>query len=93
MVAYTVFPFKPSGVAPVFISIDQDDDAAAAAEALNLLQDHASATRVTLWRDDEMVFEGLSKACLLKLAQGRSQDMCCPALSSATGVCPPGCRA
>ena len=92
MVAYTVFPFKASGVAPVFIAIDRDNDAAAAAEALNLLQDHASAVRVTLWRDDEVIFEGLSKACLFKLAQGRPQDMCCPALSGSAGVCPPGCR-
>jgi len=47
MVAYTIFPFKASGVAPVFVSIEQDSDTAAVAEALKHLNDHSS--ECALW--------------------------------------------
>ena len=92
MVAYTVFPFNASGVAPVFVAIDQDSDTAAIAEALKHLQDHSSATRVTLWREDKAIFHGLSSECVLWLAGGEHPDIGCPALSSSGGVCPPTCR-
>ena len=92
MVAYTVFPFKPSGVAPMFVSIERDDDASAQTEATNVLRDHVSATRVTLWRDDTVVFRGLSSACVAWLASDTRREAGCPALSASEGACPPNCR-
>jgi len=92
MVAYTIFPFKASGVAPVFVSIEQDSDTAAVAEALKHLHDHSSATRVTLWREDKAIFHGLSSECALWLAGGQLREVDCPAASSSGGVCPPTYR-
>jgi hypothetical protein len=92
VVAYTVFPFNASGVASVFVSIEQDGDAAAVAKALEALKDHPSATRVMLWRGDQIIFHGPSSRCLLWLAEGKHREIGCPALTATGGVCPPACR-
>lgn len=64
MVAYTVYPFKASGVSPVFIPLEREDDAAAAAAAITLLESHHSADRVTVWRENVVIFSGPSSECL-----------------------------
>jgi hypothetical protein len=92
MAAYTVFPFNASGVAPVFVSIEKDNDAAAVEEALEVLKDHSSATRVMVWRDDKVIFHGPSSRCILWLAGGKHREVGCPALTATGGVCPPACR-
>lgn len=92
MVAYTIFPFKASGVAPVFVSMERDDDTSAVTDALTVLRDHSSATRVTLWREDQVIFRGLSSECVRWLAGGSDRGIGCPGLSSSDGACPPTCR-
>jgi hypothetical protein len=91
VVAYTVYPFKTSGVAPVFIYIEQADNPAAASEALKLLEQHSSAARVTVWREDQVIFSGLSSACAAWLAEAPRRLEHCPALSAPEQSCPPTC--
>jgi hypothetical protein len=90
--AYTVFPFKVSGVAPMFAFIEHDDDRSAVAEALTILRQHSSATRVTLCREDQVIFHGLSSECSAWLASGKHREAGCPVLHASDGPCPPNCR-
>lgn len=78
MVAYTAFPFKASDVAPVFVAIKQDSDTAAIAEALRHLQNHSSATRVTLWREDKAIFHGLSREGVIGSLEGNTRKPAAP---------------
>jgi hypothetical protein len=91
VVGYTVFPFKASGVAPVFIYIEQKDDPAAVDEALKVLEEHSGSTRVTVWREDQVIFSGLSSACAAWLAEAPTRLANCPALSSPELACPKSC--
>jgi hypothetical protein len=92
MVGYTVYPFKSSGVAPAFAFVEREDDSSAAIEAMNILRAHPSATRVTLFREDQAIFRGLSSACAAWLAEGSHRAINCPALSCSDDACPPRCR-
>lgn len=91
MVSYTVFPFKASGVASVFIPIDREDDAAAAVAAITLMEEHRSADRVTVWQRDMVIFSGPSSACLSWLALAPERRVGCPALHAPELACPPEC--
>ncbi|WP_421736659.1 hypothetical protein [Caulobacter sp.] len=91
MSSYTVFPFKASGVAPVFFAIERDGDAAAALEAIRLLGQHTSADRVTVWRDEQLVFSGLSTDCAAWLATEPDRLASCLALNSPEDACPADC--
>ena len=91
MVTYTVFPFMASGVAPAFHCIDRADDASAAAEALKLLADHHGAVRVTVWREDALVFSGPSATCAAWLTATPQCLAECPAISHPDQSCRPGC--
>ena len=82
MVSYMVFPFKASGVAQVFIPIDREDDVAAAAAAITLLEGHRSADRVTVWREGIVIFSGPSSECLTWLALSPERRAACPALNA-----------
>ena len=91
MVTYTVFPFKSSGVAPSCHWIEQADDALAAAEALKLLADHHSAVRVTVWREDALIFSGPSAACAAWLTTTPQGLAHCPAISHPDQLCSTDC--
>ncbi|MDP1632972.1 MAG: hypothetical protein Q8L66_16280 [Caulobacter sp.] len=91
MVTYTVFPFKSSGVAPSFHRIEQADDALAAAESLKMLAEHRSAVRVTVWREEVLVFSGPSAACAAWLATSPRHLAHCPAVSPADQPCDADC--
>lgn len=91
MSSYTVFPFKASGVAPVFFAIEREGDTAASLEALRLLGEHLSADRVSVWRDEHLVFSGLSTECSAWLAAAPDRLATCPALKSPEEGCPSVC--
>ena len=91
MSTYTVFPFKSSGVAPSVYWIEQDDDILAAAEGLKLLADHQSAVRVTVWREEALVFSGPSTVCLAWLATEPKRLSLCPAISHPEQLCSKEC--
>lgn len=91
MSSYTIFPFKASGVAPVFFAIEREGDAAASLEALRLLREHPSADRVSVWRDEQLVFSGLSTDCSAWLAAAPDRLANCPALNNPEEACPLDC--
>lgn len=91
MSSYTVFPFKASGVAPVFFAIERESDAAASLEALRLLGEDPGAARVSVWRDEQFVFSGPSTQCALWLAAGLDRLANCPAVNSPQEPCPSDC--
>jgi hypothetical protein len=91
MVAYTVFPFKPSGSAPVFAFIECDTDESAISAALSVLAEHPSSVRVALWRENELVFSGLSAGCVAWLTEAPERIANCPQLTSSGLPCPPSC--
>jgi hypothetical protein len=82
MAAYTIFPIEASGLAHAFIAADLENDSAAAAEAIRLLDDHMSATQVTVWREDRLVFSRLSRSCAVWLAGGAERGLQCPSALS-----------
>ena len=92
MITYAVFPFKASGVAPLFIPIDEKDDAAAATAAVDLLSIHRSADRVTVWREDKMIFSSPSSECAIWLAASPDRRANCPAMSLSEQACPAQCE-
>lgn len=91
MADYTVYPFKASGVAPLFVMIDREDDAAAAVAAIHLLKGHASADRVSVWCEDRFIFSGPSTECATWLAGAPKRRAACPALNAPEQACPPDC--
>ena len=91
MSSYTVFPFKASGVAPVFFAIESEGDAAASLEALRLLSEHPSADRVSVWRDEQLVFSGLSTGCATWLTAAPDRLANCVALNRPEEACPLDC--
>lgn len=91
MSSYTIFPFKASGVATVFSAFESDSDAAASVEAFHVLGDHQSADRVSVWRDDRLIFSGLSTDCVTWLAAATGRMANCPALTNPEEACPPDC--
>ena len=93
MISYTVFPFMASGVAPIFIPIESENDTAAAASAIRLLEEHSSADRVTVWGEDRVVFSGLSSHCAAWIAAAPERRASCPALNAPEKPCPLNCGA
>lgn len=91
MTTYTVFPFKASGVAPGLHWIERPDDALATAEGLKLLAEHDSAVRVTVWREDVLVFSGPSADCAAWLKATPGRLSLCPAVSDPDQLCSPDC--
>lgn len=91
MADYTVYPFTASGVAPLFIMIDREDDAAAAVAATHLLKAHASADRVSVWCEDRFIFSDPSAECATWLADAPERRAACPALNAPEQACPPDC--
>lgn len=91
MVAYTIFPIQPTGVAHSFRAAELENDAAAAAEAIRFLDENPDATQVTVWRDDQMIFSGLSRPCAGWLSGGAERGPQCPALSAPGMPCPATC--
>lgn len=91
MISYTVFPYMTSGVAPAFHWIERPDDVSASAEALKLLATHSSTVRVTVWREDDLVFSGLSHKCATWLATAPQCRASCPAISHPDRTCGQDC--
>lgn len=91
MVSYMVFPYTAAGIAPTFHVIDQADDAAAVVEAIKLLAEHDHSVRVAVWRENTLIFSGVSAACAAWLLKTSQRPPACPAISSPEQVCRPGC--
>ena len=91
MISYTVFPFKASGVAPIFVPIQSKNDTTATATAIKLLQEHSCADRVMVWCEDRLVYSGLSRHCADWIAATPERRVSCPALNSAEKPCPHDC--
>lgn len=55
MPLYTFFPTRPDGVATTIAVLDLDTDSAAFIEAVQLLEEHASARSVEIWQASRRV--------------------------------------
>jgi hypothetical protein len=91
MVTYMVFPYTAAGVAPTFHCIEQVDNAAAAVEAMKLLADHHHSVRVTVWRENTLVFSGPSAECAAWLVTAAQCLPNCPAFSHPNQSCRADC--
>jgi hypothetical protein len=56
---YTFYPTRPDGLAPTMSMIELENDAAAFMEAVQLLEEHASAESIVVWQGPRRVL-----ACL-----------------------------
>ncbi len=75
----------------MFFAIERDGDDAAFLEAIRLLGQHASADRVSVWRDEQLIFSGLSTDCAAWLAANPDRLASCPALNNPDEGCPTDC--
>lgn len=66
MATYLFYPRLPGGSASSFTAVDLADDSEAVTHAQALLEEHASAVEVAIWRGDDMVARVLNTAPLLE---------------------------
>jgi hypothetical protein len=55
MALYTLYPFKDDGTSETFVCFDLADDEEADVRALDLLDQHLSATQVVIWAGERKV--------------------------------------